>query len=135
MSMHIRIPLSEEDKRRLEDIKNGKRLDLSQFENDYDWDTYDELLEELYNPFEDVFALWCAYREDAGLQFWTSPLRYQFHSREDYLAQAAEYRKEHNLKPIDQLTQEDIKEYQEWRYKEAQKIRKKIFGDDYEMMG
>lgn len=130
MSVHIRIPLSEEDKRRLEDIKNRKRLDLSQFENDYDWDTYDALMAELHNPFLDVFNLWGAYRGDAGFRFWLSPLKYQFESPEDYLKQAAEYRKQHHLKPIEQLTQEDIKEYQEWRYNEERKIRKKIFGED-----
>lgn len=130
MSVHIRIPLSEEDKRRLEDIKNGKRLDLTQFENDYDWDTYDALMAELYNPFLDVLNLWGAYRGDAGFRFWLSPLKYRFQSTEDYLSQAAEYRKQHNLKPIEQLTKEDIKEYQEWRYNEEQKIRKKIFGTE-----
>lgn len=130
MSVHIRIPLSEEDKRRLEDIKNGKRLDLSQFENDYDWDTYDALMAELNNPFLDVFNLWGAYRNDAGFRFWLSPLKYRFQSTEDYLKQAAEYRKQHNLKPIEQLTEEDVKEYQELYQNEERKIRKKIFGED-----
>ncbi len=130
MSVHIRIPLSEKKQRRLEDIRKGKRLDLSQFENDYDWDTYEALLDELKNPFEDVLILWCAYRKDAGFQFWAHPLRYQFQSMEDYLEQAAEYRKEHNLKPIDQLTEEDVKEYQEWYQNEERKIRKKIFGTE-----
>lgn len=130
MSVHIRIPLDDEQKRILEDAKKGIHGDWSQFENDYDWDTYEELVEELHNPFEDVFALWCAYREDAGLQFWASPLCHQFHSIEDYLAQAAEYRKQHNLKPIEQLTQEDIRIHREWYQNEKRKIRKKIFGTE-----
>lgn len=134
MSVHIRIPLSDKQKRIMENAKKGIHGDWSQFENDYDWDTYDALMAELHNPFLNVFTLRDVYRDEVCFLFWSSSLKYQFESPEDYLKQAAEYRKQHHLKPIEELTKEDVKEYQEWRYKEAQKIRKKIFGDDYEMM-
>lgn len=128
MSVHIRIPLTEEQKRILEDAKKGIHGDWSQFENDYDWEGYYQKLEELRNPFEDAFTLWCAYRGDAGFRFWLSPLKYQFQSTEDYLQQAAEYRRQHNLKPIDQLTKQDVEEYREWYRNEKAKIRNDFFG-------
>lgn len=128
MSVHIRIPLDDRQKRILEDAKKGIHAGWSQFDNDFDWEGYYQKVDELKNPFEDAFILWCAYQRDAGFQFWTSPLRYQFHSVEDYLAQASEYRRRHNLKPIEQLTEQDAMDYQEWYQNEKNKIRNEFLG-------
>ena len=76
--MHIRIPLTEEQKRILEDAKKGIHGDWSQFENDYDWDTYDALMAELHNPFLNVFTLRDVYRNEVCFPFWSSSLKYQF---------------------------------------------------------
>lgn len=128
MSVHIRIPLDDRQKRILEDAKKGIHADWRQFDTDFDWEGYYQKVDELQNPFEDVFTLFCAFQDELGFQFWTSSLRYQFHSVEDYLAKASEYRKQHNLKPIEQLTIQDVKEYQEWYQNEKCKIYNELLG-------
>ena len=128
MSVHIRIPLTEEQKRILEDAKKGIHRDWSQFENDYDWDAYYSRMEQLYNPFEDVFTLICVRDNDIVFLFQTSYLYDLFVSVEDYMNQADSYRRAHHLKDIDKLTMADVKEYRERCHKEELKIREEIFG-------
>lgn len=127
MSVHIRIPLSDKQKRIMENAKKGIYSDGRQFEGDYDLDAYYAKMEQLYNPFEDVFTLICVRDNDIGFRFQTSYLHDQFTSIEDYLSQAEEYRRLHHLKDIDKLTMEDVKEYKRYVQNEERKIRNEIF--------
>lgn len=110
MSVHIRILLSEEDKRRLEDIKNGIYEDEYKDDNPscVDWDEHELAINHLIHPFLNVRLLYMVTHDE--ISFYRSSLKYLFSSMDDYL-----------------LTKDDVVRYDRYVRQEKSKIYQSLF--------
>lgn len=126
MSVHIRIPLKENEKRRLEQIQNGIYEDEYKDDNTpcVDWDEHELAINHLIHPFLNVRLLYMATHNE--ISFYRSSLKYLFSSMDDYLCQAGEYREALGLKPIHLLTKEDVVRYDIYASQEKSKIYKRL---------
>lgn len=127
MSIHIRIPLNDNEKRRWEQIQNGIYEDEYKDDNTscVDWDEHELAINHLIHPFLNVRLLYMVTHDE--ISFYRSSLKYLFSSMDDYLCQAGEYREALGLKQIDLLTKDDVVRYDRYVRQEKSKIYQSLF--------